>query len=270
MRLFLFLIFVLSITAYAKTPLEIKQDAEISLKLSQQVHDLAQNQQELAETELKRQTNFVEETHKYIQHEQQFLKENEKKYAGKKGGFLGFFESNLSDDFVKEYESRKNRLKMLEQSRNKQIETLEGLQKKLDTAIDNVDTKADYVGSAGSKFDEAQRNLEQARSEMQEDMMNVSHLTLKHEIVGAKLATVGLELDVLKNKYDNSMLGAYMRDRVLKLLNSKVFCDKAIACTSGENPAVIDSDLNSVFPGFFAHPTERARPSSPVGATTTK
>lgn len=56
-------------------------------------------------------------------------------------------------------------------------------------------------------------------------------------------------LDEIEHKYDQALLGAYMKDKMTALLNSKAFCSAAVNCElSAKDKKPIGPEMNEVFP----------------------
>ena len=270
MRFLVFLIFILSVTAYAQSPLETKILADEALTKAQAAVKDAENKQKPIQIKLESQKVVIENIQKELSKEENYLNSQKEAYSKQKGAWW-FFQGKNQNEFVTTYEIRKRNLKALETARKAEENALKTIQKDLEKASDIFNDAVDSQKDAVRKFGQASFELFKVQQAMKEELMDVKFLTLEHELVGEKLENVGLELEHLRNKYDTTMIGNYMRDRMLKLLNSNMFCDKAKACSKGENIPVIESDLNSVFPGLFIGSTQGvSTPSIPDSSTTTK
>ncbi len=266
MRLFLFLIFILSITAYAQTPWELKQQADKAV--SEANRELLQVK-ELDHAFLDRiitHKDQIESIQSQIENKRKALDSFEKK----RGGIFGLFTNESFKEHISSYEKTKNDLRALEEARDKEETLLKKNYKNLSNLESQMEKKTETLMNAKNYNAEITKEYTAAYEAVKKEMLNADRLMLNHEIVENKLATVGLELDTLKSRYDSAMLGVYVRDRILKLLNSKTFCDTAKTCAKGEDPTVIDSDLNSVFPGQFVQSPDKPRSSQPTGSSTTR
>ncbi len=82
-------------------------------------------------------------------------------------------------------------------------------------------------------------------------MANFGGLTTEMNSLNAKFNDINEAKTLLDRKLDKSILGAYMQDKMVKLLNSDAFCKAASSpsCQKGKNTSLFkSSDLNSIFP----------------------
>lgn len=255
---------------FAKTPVEEREEAEKAWSKASALLDSAISQEDSIRNSLKQQNRVIDQIQDRIRAEQRYLKENEKKYSKIRGGFLGFFENNSQNDFTQEYDRRKTELSGLEARRKMEEEKLENMHTRLETAVDNFDQKIEDLHTSGSKWDEAEQKLVIARNKVENELMDSTALMLEHQIVGQKIENVGLQMDRIKDKYDNAMIGVYLRDRIHKLLNSKAFCSKANSCAKNEAeaPNTRDDELNSIFQGYLPSDYKKNSPTAQGSSTT--
>jgi septal ring factor EnvC (AmiA/AmiB activator) len=181
-----------------------------------------------------------------IKENSDYLKQNSTEYDKKKGGFsiLGweFGRSSLDDDFTKGYAEKQRELARLKDQRTGALAALDEDEMKISKM------RADLIAAQRDEKEKTEE-LEKARAELMETALNVSNLTRDFQALDAKFENVGLKLDLVKEKYDNAMLGAYLQDRMAGLLNSDAFCTASKSC-EGTRAKINPSDLSGVFPGM--------------------
>ncbi len=238
--------------ARAQTPFEEHKNAEEALKEADGVLKKAQRVEAEFEISLTRQNKTIEDFNERIKQEKQTFEASAPTYSQKKGGFFGFFERDFEDDFTRDHQNRKIQIKRLEENREKEKERLKGLRNELGETQDDILYAKAHLKASDRTYNKTKEKLNDASLEIQKEMMDVSYLTLDHEIVGVKLSAVGLEVENLKRRYDTAMIGAYMRDRMKRLLSSRAFCASAKSCPNGIDANELNAlfDNNTIFPGF--------------------
>ncbi|MEK6775006.1 MAG: hypothetical protein AABY64_13780 [Bdellovibrionota bacterium] len=248
---FLFLILFV-FQARAETPFEEHKNAEEAQAEAKNVLKKTERVEAELQQSLNKQNKTIEDYNKRIKEEKQIFEASAPAYSQKKGGFLGFFERDFDDDFTRDHQNRKAQIKRLEESRENEKERLKGLRNELGETQDDILYAKAHLRASDKTYEKTKEKLTDASLEIQKEMMDVSYLTLDHEIIGVKLSAVGLEVENLKRKYDTAMIGAYMRDRMKRLLSSRAFCASAKSCPNGIDANELNTlfDSNTIFPGF--------------------
>lgn len=122
---------------------------------------------------------------------------------------------------------------------------------------------------------EANRNIGNLTADQQRQQNTFNYLLNN---LGMTMNTVKLDLldtnrmlDDIRNKYDQTVLGIYLRDKMGQLLGSKSFCDAARSCGGTRDAAAIQKAVTAeLFPGQRIDSRKSsapaARPVAPGGA----
>jgi chromosome segregation ATPase len=114
--------------------------------------------------------------------------------------------------------------------------------------------------------DQAAEKARAVREKQFQAALETMALTQSFQSLQSIVNDTNRTLDEIERKYDQAILGAYMKDKMKTLLNSQAFCSAAVNCELAEKDRQpIDREMDKVFP--WSDPKlNRAQPRA--GATT--
>jgi DNA repair exonuclease SbcCD ATPase subunit len=235
----LIIMMTVSASVFAATVTEIEQRTEALRK---------QNAETAAE--IARMEKEVEAARKAAVEAEKAYKAANSEYGGWNLGFLGEYGRSTNADIKRKYEAAKaNR------------ETVQRTQDELQKKVDELNRKKSELARSAER---SQGDLAQANAAIATALQSQGLVT-DFALLQAKVGSVDRTLDRMAAAYDKAILGAYLKDKMVGLMNSDAMC-KSVARCSSKGSKISDKDLDAVFNGkgsSTSAPTETA-PAAPA------
>lgn len=176
---------------------------------------------------------------------------------------------DLAEDdktFMADYRRTLNEVKDAEKNANKQWADTQ-------KSIEQLEKELKELSSAKIKD---KGILDITRSSYQNQINRGEHLATKFDVVQSRLENLGLKLESVKTKYDQSLLGYYIREKMMEQMNSDLFCEVARSCGDGSKKTkatkpsndqpvrknVTYGDMDKIFKGLNQPKTQNATQNS--------
>lgn len=157
------------------------------------------------------------------------------------GGALGFMQGSgdpqlkkAMDDAHHNMVNAHTNLATAQQTLNKNQQSADDLQEQQGKVLKDLQT-------TNANYDEKTKAIA--------SVIQSTTLISKFSQLQQKVGSAQTTLNRLSSVYDQSVLGAYMKDKMTNLLNSGAMCQAQKACAAGKTPSVSDADIQKAFVG---------------------
>lgn len=146
------------------------------------------------------------------------------------------------DDLIKLHADEIGKLKT-------RIESLGAREKSLTERMEKTKTAKEQFDKIVAKIPDS---VEKDSAQLGE-VLNKLGMEVKFSAVRSAYGDTTHALQALRLNYDNAVLGAYVKDSIVRSLNSKAFCEVASSCGTPDRKKISAKDFNDIYTPDLVH-----------------